>query len=473
MTSHTVVHAPVGTIRGAIDDGVRRFSGIPFATADRFRRPRAVTWEGERDATLWGPAPWQPLPAFDDPGAPFAEDCLNAAVWAPAEQTSPLPVLVWIYGGGFEYGSNASPLTRGDALAREGGMIVVALNYRIGALGWAQLAHHGGELGEASNLGLHDLIAGLRWVRDNIGAFGGDPNRVTLMGESAGSFAGSSLLAVPDAASLYTSFAAFSGCTSRVVPMDSAADLGDAILRDLGADPMTASPAEWIAAQSRAGSRDLGSRNAVRARALGVVDDSALPSGLLANHPLSAVEAGAWGNRRMIVGTMRDEATKFPEPENDDLNTLTSDVARWTESDHASRIVAAYAADAPGLLSVRRRVLTDWIYRLPAVRLANAVADTGGSAYLSTVGRVDGQPAAHGADVPGLLGRHAPDATGGEMKRDREITRMVRDFVAGDEPFEPTGRQGATRAVSLGETGYDAAADYALVRERWAGVLRP
>lgn len=473
MTVHTVVGAPVGMVRGTIDEGVRRFSGIPFATASRFRRPREVAWEGEMDATRWGPAPWQPLPAFDDPGAPFSEDCLNVAVWAPAEQTGPLPVLVWIYGGGFEYGSNASPLTRGDALARGGDMIVVALNYRIGALGWAQLAHLGGQLSEASNLGLHDLVAGLRWVRDNIGAFGGDPDRVTLMGESAGSFAGSALLAVPAAVSLYASFAAFSGCTSRIVPMDSAVDLGEAILGELQTDPMTASPAEWIAAQSRAGSRDLGRRNAARSRALGVVDDSAETSGLLVGHPLTAVEAGVWGERRMVVGTMRDEAAMFPEPEFDDLDTLTSDVARWIDSDHAGRIVAAYAADAPGLLSIRRRVLTDWIYRLPAVRLADAVAETGGTAYLSTVGRVDGAPAAHGYDVPGLFGRHAPDATPAAMTRDREITRLVRTLVGGGEPFEPTGRHGATRAASLGEPGYDAGEEYRRVRERWAGVPRP
>lgn len=472
MSAHTVVRAPVGPVRGVREADVLRFSGVPFATAPRFRRPAEVAWDGTFDATAWGPAPWQPLPAFDEPGAPLGEDCLNAAIWAPADATAPLPVLIWIYGGGFEYGSNASPLTRGDLLAASGEMIVVALNYRVGAFGWAELSHLGGPLADASNLGLRDLIAGLSWVQDNIAAFGGDPRRVTVMGESAGSFALCALLGVPEAQPLFSSLAAFSGCASRIVPVENARRLGDAILGALGADPMTAQPAEWIAAQRRASPTDLGRRNAADAYTLGVVDDRGQDHGVLHSHPLDAVRGGAWGARRMLIGTTRDEAAHFPVP--DDRVSLAQDIAAWTSSPRATEIAADYLADEPQAIAVHRRVLTDWVYRLPSIRLANAVTAAGGRAYLSTVGRVDGGFAAHGVDVPGLFSRSLPDDTPAAASRAAEITQAVRRFVADDMPWAATGGEnGTTIARSFGEPTYDAGSDYARVHERWSGVLRP
>lgn len=467
MSDTTMLATAQGVARGVVEGPVRRFSGIPFATAARFRRPRAFAWDGILDATGWGPAPWQPLPAFDDPAAPLDEQCLNAAVWAPRHVPEPLPVLVWVYGGGFEYGSNASPLTRGDLLAAGGDMVVVALNYRLGALGWADLAHRGGDFEEASNLGLHDLIAGLRWVRENIGAFGGDPARITVMGESAGSFALCALLAVPQARSLFSALAAFSGCASRIVPADVAEDLADTILAELDGDPMVVAPSAWLEAQQRANPRDLGVRNAARPRTLGVVDDSGRADGLLSTHPLAAVEGGAWGDKRMLVGTTRDEAAFFPEPSDDGHHALVRDVHAWSDSDRAEKIARAYVADREDLLSPRRRILTDWIYRLPSVRLADAVADAGGRAYLSLFGREGDTAASHGSDVPGLFGR-------GDGTRERETTALVRAFVTDEMEVEPTGgTQGQTAAILLGDRGIDAAAEYDRVRERWKHVPRP
>ncbi len=467
MSATTVLATAQGVARGIVEGSVRRFSGLPFATAARFRRPRAFAWDGTLDATGWGPAPWQPLPAFDDPAAPFDEQCLNAAVWAPRDVSEPLPVLVWVYGGGFEYGSNASPLTRGELLAAGNDMIVVALNYRLGALGWADLAHLGGDFEEASNLGLHDLIAGIQWVHENIGTFGGDPTRITVMGESAGSFALCALLAVPRAQPLFSALAAFSGCASRIVPAEVARDLADTILAELDGDPMVAAPSVWLDAQQRANPRDLGVRNAARPRTLGVVDDSGRANGLLSTHPLAAVAGGAWGDKRMLIGTTRDEAAFFPEPADDSRDGLAGDVRAWSDSDRAEEILRAYVADDDGLLSPRRRILTDWIYRLPSVRLADAVADAGGRAYLSLFGREGDTPASHGSDVPGLFGR-------GEGARARETTALVRAFVTDEMAVEPTGgTRGQTAAILLGDRGIDAAAEYDSVRERWKHVPRP
>ncbi|RKT36087.1 para-nitrobenzyl esterase [Microbacterium sp. AG1240] len=475
MTGDTIVRTPSGAVRGVVEGGVRRWSGVPFAhVPDRFRRAVPAQWGGVFDATQWGPAPWQPLPAFDDPAAPFAEDCLNVVVWAPAEMTGPLPVLVWIYGGGFEQGSNASPLSRGDALAAAGDMIVVAVNYRIGALGWAELAHLGGPFAEASNLGLRDIVAGLQWVQSHIADFGGDPQRVTVMGESAGSFAACALLGVPHAVTLFSSLAAFSGCASRIVPMDQARGLGEDILSALDGDPMSASPEAWLDAQRRATPRDIGARNSARPRTLGVVDDSAVEHGLLTRHPLQAAREGIWAGKRLLVGTTRDEATFFPQPDDLTADALRADVVEWTNDPRAAAVVDAYLADGDPLADTRRRIITDWVYRLPTARLARAVADSGGSAHLSMVGRVDGRPAPHGVDVPGLFGRTLPTSDAGERARDAQITDAIRRFVRDEmswTPLEPGASR--ARAATFGDASFDAGAAYDDVTARWHTIERP
>lgn len=475
MTGDIRVVTTGGVVRGTVEGAVRRFSGVPFALVPaRFRRPIAATWQGEFDATHWGPAPWQSLPAYDDPAAPFDEDCLNLAVWAPKDVAETLPVLVWVYGGGFEFGSNAAELTRGDALAASGDMIVVALNYRVGALGWAELSHLGGPLAEASNLGLHDIVSGLEWIQQNIASFGGDPERVTVLGESAGSFALCALLGAPRADGLFSALAAFSGCASRIIPLDEAQNLGTSILHSLDADPLTATPDQWVAAQRRMVPFDIGVRNAARPRALGVVDDSSSPVGLLGAHPLAAVRAGTWGERRMLIGTTRDEAANFPAPDGLTREMLEGEVVDWTGNPRARDLVGAYVAESSGLADARRRILTDWVYRLPSVRLADAVAANDGRAYLSITGRSDGRPAPHGIDVPGLFNRTAQGDSPAAASRAAEITDAVRRFVHDDLDWPClTPGPGDLGARSFGEPGFDAGAAYGRVRERWLGFERP
>jgi para-nitrobenzyl esterase len=186
-------------IGGWEDREVAVFRGIPFAAPPvgelRWRPPeRAAAWDGERRAYEFGPAPLQPQPAADSVmyRSNFAdrrplvmsEDCLYLNVWTPepSPATAGLPVMVWVHGGGNRYGHGSQDIHNGRSMARRG-VVMVTLNYRLGALGF--LAHPG--LGEASgNYGLLDIVAALTWVRENIGAFGGDPNRVTLAGNSAG-----------------------------------------------------------------------------------------------------------------------------------------------------------------------------------------------------------------------------------------------------------------------------------------------
>ena len=191
--------------RGPTEPGLRVFRGIPYAAPPvgdlRWREPQpAAPWKGVRKATEFGPRCVQG-PIFDDMvfrDQP-SEDCLYLNVWTPARSAAEkLPVMVWIHGGGFQAGSASEPRQDGARLARKG-VVVVSLNYRLGVFGFLahpELTKESGR-GASGNYGLLDQVAALRWVRDNVAAFGGDPGNVTIFGESAGSFAVSALMASP------------------------------------------------------------------------------------------------------------------------------------------------------------------------------------------------------------------------------------------------------------------------------------
>ena len=214
-----------GEIRGApVDDNpdIVAFKGVPYAAPPvgdlRWKPPRpVVAWDGVRDATASGPICMQTGPAWirapnageDDPES---EDCLFLNIWAPRETREPLPVMVWIHGGGFFNGAGSLPIYDGTRIA-ENGVVVVSINYRLNVFGFfahpalsAESPH-----GASGNYGLLDMVAALEWVRDNVAAFGGDPDRVTIFGESAGGGAVMALLLVPQSEGLF--HGAISGST--------------------------------------------------------------------------------------------------------------------------------------------------------------------------------------------------------------------------------------------------------------------
>ncbi len=193
------VRTEYGLVKGVTEPGLTIYRGIPFAAPPigdlRWRPPQpAKPWDGVRDATKFGPDPYQ-----GNGKGNVSEDCLYLNVWTPAKSPDDkIPVLVWIYGGGFAGGHTSGPGENGEYLARKG-IVLVSINYRVGPLGF--LAHP--ELSAESpnhvsgNYGLLDQIAGLKWIQKNIAAFGGDPNRVTIFGESAGGISVSMLCATP------------------------------------------------------------------------------------------------------------------------------------------------------------------------------------------------------------------------------------------------------------------------------------
>ncbi len=209
-----LVHAPAGIMRGEVDRGMRMFRGIPYAEPPvgnlRWKPPEPkAQWSGVKEAVEFGAACIQPdgrnsKSVYARDIGEMSEDCLTLNVWAP-EDIENAPVFVWVHGGAFWSGGSSEPLYDGTHLAEQG-MIVVTINYRVGALGY--LAHP--ELsaesprGVSGNYGLLDQVEALRWVRSNIGAFGGDPSNVTIAGESAGALSVIYLMASPDARGLFS-----------------------------------------------------------------------------------------------------------------------------------------------------------------------------------------------------------------------------------------------------------------------------
>jgi para-nitrobenzyl esterase len=207
-----VVQAPAGALRGSSQGDVHIFRGIPYAEAPEGPRrwqapvPKAA-WNGLRNATEFGPACWQPDGKLNNIYAskpmPMSEDCLSLNIWTPAHAHN-APVFFWIYGGALWGGASRDPMYDGTRMA-ERGVVVVSINYRLGPLGWLahpELSRENPE-GLSGNYGLLDQIEALRWVKRNISAFGGDPNNVTIAGESAGGLSVMYLLASPPARGLF------------------------------------------------------------------------------------------------------------------------------------------------------------------------------------------------------------------------------------------------------------------------------
>lgn len=456
MTVRTV-KAEAGRLAGVYTNGVARFLGIPYAAAPlgerRFASPRtAERWEGARNATDYGAT--APQPALHPAGANLAPligpgwvtgdgDYLNLNVWTPDSGTSGLPVMVYLHGGGFMIGSGAAPAFDGMSFARDG-VVLVTVNYRLGAEGFLALS------GGSTNIGLRDQIAALRWVRDNIAGFGGNPDNVTVFGESAGGTSVAFLLHSPLAVGLFQRAIVSSGHDGMARPLELTGKLTKALAARLGTSTATGGFREFSAVDVvRAQGAllrnkpfpDLRDDKGVdpghgRALFLPTTGDDVLPD------PVGVPSTHSHGVD-LLIGTTLEEAN---------LGFGADKFAAFDTHDAVAELAATYP-DAEALL--RRYGLhdpavtpahaltttyTDLMFRSPSRRTARR--HPGRTYVYEFAWRSPLHGAAHGLDVPfvfgttqacrGLIGDAVPDALTHAMHQ------AWIDFATHGDPGWPT-----------------------------------
>lgn len=437
----TTAHGPVlGLAR--VDQSV--FLAVPYAAPPfgerRFQPPAAPEpWTESRDCTAHGStAPAPPYRAgvgdlLPEPVIP-GQDCLHVNVWTPDPAADGLPVFVWIHGGSFQNGSNAVPVYDGSAFARDG-VVAVTVNYRLGVDGFAHLD------GAPDNRGLLDQIAALRWVRDNIAAFGGDPGRVTICGESAGAMGVTTLTAMPVARGLFHRVIAQSGAGHHAVSVDTATKISSKLAELLGVEPTidgvgsVPMPA-LLAAHSElaliiGGDPDPAKWGEVAVNMMPfepIVDGDGL-----AGLPYAVIAAGEGADVDVLVGTNTDEHGLFLGPIVDTIEEarVRGVMAALRSREHSYEMyVERTGATRAGEVMVA--AMTDWFFKLPAVRLAEARLALGQKTYVYEFGwptpvRGGSLGSCHALeiaftfdtlDVPegrGMVGENPPQAVAADM----------------------------------------------------------
>ena len=444
----TTTQTQKGTLRGQIEEGIHVFRGVPFAQPPvgdlRWRRPQPTEpWDGVRDALEFGPISMQPSRPAAGPFAGImghsqermSEDCLYLNIWTPGLDDSRRPVMLWIHGGGLFSGSGSSPAYDGAPLASRGDVVIVTINYRLGALGYLpDPVLTGGDEAEG-NFGFHDMIAALAWVRDEIEAFGGDPSNVTIFGESAGGIAVAMLLGSPLTEGLVQHAIIQSGAADRLHTRESAAEMLPYFYRELGlerpsADRLRSLPVDdLLSAQSELMAADPAVNPAGGLHGLfnAIIEDDFLDA-----VPLETVPHGRGSGIDLLAGTMRNEFTLLStmsgltelneERALELLAPLVGGSERAGECYERYRILRIQRGEATDPLAIYNAVMTDRQYRGSTRRLLDARASAAGGTYAYLVeqrspmfeGRL-GAP--HALDVPLIWGTN----------------ESMRDFV-GDDP---------------------------------------
>jgi para-nitrobenzyl esterase len=439
MMREPIVKTRSGAVRGIYDQGGASFKGIPFAAPpvgqQRFAAPvLPQPWDGVREASAFSPTPpqvgssLQAMPGLDlspiiGEGWRRGEDYLTLNIWTPDPGARGLPVMVFIYGGAFVAGASSTPLYDGARFARDG-VVLVSFNYRLGIEGFLWL-------GEGdTNLGLRDQIAALTWVQNNIAAFGGDPDKVTLFGESSGALSVDTLLSVSSAAGLFHRAISQSGGGQHTMSIEQAARVTARLGEILGINPTreglaSFSPEQLIAAQSQLlpGSLDLTTAQDVDPTGGLTLFLPVRDGDLISAQPVDAVRRGASAKVNLLIGANSQEMNLYYVPTGV-VSLFDSDekVSQSIPNRHPEpeKLVATYRANRPRAASgeLLSAIMTDWMFSIPSVRLAEAHAPHVGGTYLyefawpsPTYGGKMG--ACHGLelgfvfdtlDTPGLIG---------------------------------------------------------------------
>lgn len=364
-----------GKVQGFVRSGIVTFRGLPYAKAQRFMPPaKADPWPGVRPTLSYGNVCPQPIsPDIREPQAfisdtrywPASENCQNLNVWTPALDGKKRPVMVWLHGGGFFSGSSMElPLYDGANLSRKGDVVVVSINHRLNILGFLDLSAYGPEYRSSGNVGMMDTVAALQWVRANIAAFGGDPDNVTIFGQSGGGAKVSTLLAAPSAKGLFGKAIVQSGAMGMIDDGGQAVTrrVAELVIAEAGLKPgdvegLKALPYDQLVA---AGNRALMAVSKERSTGapgpLGfprvnwgpVVDGAFLPE-----QPFGKGASPLSANVPLLIGSTLSEFQHFPSPLLVGRETWTEaqalDWVRKTSGDRAPAVAAAYRKAYPAM----------------------------------------------------------------------------------------------------------------------------
>ncbi len=413
-TGKLVVATKQGLVHGIQEQGVSVWKGLPYAKAPlgdlRFEAPRPPdSWKGIRDADKFGNIAMGYERSKKDKEVQ-SEDCLFLNIWSPKADAKKRPVMFWIHGGGFISGSGSSDLYDGANLAKKGDVVVVTINYRMGPFGFLYFNNLPNHQGFESNLGIKDQVAALKWVRDNISSFGGDPSNVTIFGESAGAISVQTLMATPSAKGLFHKAIAESGAPNNIWAPEFSTAFTKRYLQLVGVDTANLQKLKTIDPDTLAvAMRKLLDMVCIEATPNKTIAPTLDPD-FLPNNLMQAIQSGSAANVPLLIGTNKDEATLFALRR---LNMaprtakgLTPYVSRFNQEER-KKLLAAYQnyPRKSGVLSI----ITDGVFAMPSMQFA-ALQSEKAPTYMyrfdwaSGPLKVAGLRACHGVELPFVFG---------------------------------------------------------------------
>jgi para-nitrobenzyl esterase len=313
------VNTSAGRVRGFLNQGISTFKGIPYgdstAGKNRFMPPvKRAGWAGTRDALAFGPSSPQATPPAGSPGE--SEDCLVLNVYTPATGGQhKRPVMVWLHGGGFYGGTGSAPILDGTSLAHSQDVVVVTLNHRLNAFGYTYLADAAGpDFALSGGVGMLDIVLALEWVRENIAQFGGDPNLVTIFGQSGGGRKVATLMAMPGAKGLFQRAIIESGAVLRLTTPEDGNRMTELLLSELGMKPSQARELQEVSVErlriaSASANRKFTSREPGMTENTPTVDGHAIPA-----HPWDPAAPALSAQIPLLIGYARTEETWYDKP---------------------------------------------------------------------------------------------------------------------------------------------------------------
>jgi para-nitrobenzyl esterase len=498
-----VVATKSGKVEGVINKGLYIFKGIPYTVPPvgklRWMPPQPVKrWDGVRPAKEYGAIALQPVMAGmggssapDFSVFPQSEDCLFLNIWTPGLDDAKRPVYFWIHGGGYYIGTGGEKSMDDGILARRGDIVVVSINYRLGALGFLNLNEvTGGKIPATGNEGILDEVAALEWVQQNIAAFGGDPDNITISGFSAGSMSTGLLLSLPAARGKFHKALCRSGSVNLVRMVDKSAQVAGQFL-----DIVNLKGKDVDALRALTGKQMVDAQQKLIAVVNQTEHRSAfepvIDGKVFTESPMEAIKKGSAKNIPLVAGTSLDEVT-FMSAMGPDANMDEAAMKKRLGSIVPEKKIPGFIRAYSEVLKQRGSsvtpatilgsITTDWMMRIPTIRLVEAQAANGAPAYnfifAHPSAAMNGALGAmHGGDIPFLFGALNKESTGDDDELQKLAVKVQDSTIAfvktGDPSCKTAGKwpvYGKERQTMMFDrkTGV-VAAPYETARSVWDG----